>query len=133
MQFLDGSRKKKFDIDITDELDEAEYQPEDTMIDIRTYREKVIDYLAEHLDSAVIKKIHNLEPITNADLAELEHILWHELGTKAEYDEATDIGNLAAFVNTEPFNKYDLNEIFGVNLPAMIAVVQTLHGAVQAA
>lgn len=184
MQFLDGSRKKKFDIDITDEVDEAEYQPEDTMIDIRTYREKVIDYLAEHLDSAVIKKIHNLEPITNADLAELEHILWHELGTKAEYDEATDIGNLAAFVrsliglsqeavnvkfgeylsgnrlnsqqqefvrtiinyvrengdveladmvNTEPFNNYDLNEIFGVNLPAMIAVVQTLHGAVQAA
>ena len=184
MQFLDGSRKKKFDIDITDEVDEAEYQPEDTMIDIRTYREKVIDYLAEHLDSAVIKKIHNLEPITNADLAELEYVLWHELGTKAEYNEATDIGNLAAFVrsliglsqeavnvkfgeylsgnllnsqqqefvrtiinyvrengdieladmvNTEPFNNYDLNEIFGVNLPAMIAVVRTLHDVVQVA
>lgn len=181
MQFLGGPHKT-FDIDIADEVDEAEYQPEDTIIDIRTYREKVIDYLAEHLDSAVIKKIHNLEPITNADLAELEHILWHELGTKAEYDEATDIGNLAAFVrsliglsqeavnvkfgeylsgnllnsqqqefvrtiinyvrengdveladmvNTEPFNNYDLNEIFGVNLPAMIAVVRTLHDVVQ--
>ncbi len=184
MQFLVGSGKKKFDIDIADEVNEAEYQPEDTMIDIRTYREKVIDYLAEHSDSAVIKKIHNLEPINNADLAELEHILWHELGTKAEYDEATQIGNLAAFVrsliglrqeavnvkfgeylsgnllnsqqqefvrtiinyvrengdvelddmvNTEPFNNYDLNEIFGINLPAMIAVVRTLHDAVQAA
>ena len=115
---------------------------------------------------------------------ELEHILWHELGTKAEYDETTDIGNLAAFVrsligliqeavnvkfgeylngnllnsqqqefvrtiinyvrengdveladmvNTEPFNNYDLNEIFGVNLPAMIAVVRTLHDVVQVA
>lgn len=30
-------------------------------------------------------------------------------------------------VNSEPFNNYDLNEVFGVNLPAMIAVVQTLH------
>ena len=184
MQFLVGSGKKKFDIDISDEVDEAEYQPEDTMIDIRTYREKVIDYLAEHLDSVVIRKIHNLEPITGADLSELERILWHELGTKAEYDEATDIGNLAAFVrsliglsqeavnvkfgeylsgnllnsqqqeflhtiinyvrengdveladmvNSEPFNNYDLNEVFGVNLPAMIAVVRTLHDVVQAA
>lgn len=165
-------------------MDEAEYQPDDTMIDIRTYREKVIDYLAEHLDSAVIQKIHNLEPITNDDLAELEHILWHELGTKEDYEEVTDIGNLAAFVrsliglsqeavnvkfgeylsgnllnaqqqgfvktiinyvrengdveltdmvNTEPFNNYDLNEIFGINLPAMISVVRTLHEAVQAA
>jgi len=117
-------------------------------------------------------------------LSELERILWHELGTKAEYEEATDIGNLAAFVrsliglsqeavnvkfsdylsgnllnsqqqefvrtiinyvrengdvelsdmvNSEPFNNYDLNEIFGVNLPAMIAVVRTLHDVVQAA
>lgn len=184
MQFLVGSGKKKFDIDIADEIEQAEYQPEDTMIDIRTYREKVIDYLAEHLNSAVIKKIHNLEPITNADIAELERILWHELGTKAEYDETTDIGNLAAFVrsliglsqeavnakfseylngtllnaqqqefvrtiinyvrengdieledmvNTEPFNNYDLNEIFGLNLPVMIAVIRTLHDAVQVA
>lgn len=134
--------------------------------------------------SAVIRKIHNLEPITSADLSELERILWHELGTKAEYDEATDIGNLAAFVrsliglsqeavnvkfgeylsgnllnfqqqefvrtiinyvrengdvelfdmvNSEPFNNYDLNEIFGINLPAMISVVRTLHDVVQAA
>ena len=103
---------------------------------------------------------------------------------QAEYDESTDIGNLAAFVrsliglsqeavnvkfseylsgnllnsqqqefvrtiinyvrengdieladmvNTEPFNNYDLNEIFGVNLPAMIAVVRTLHDVVQVA
>jgi type I restriction enzyme R subunit len=182
MQFLVGSGKKKFDIDIADEVEEADYQPEDTVIDIRTYREKVIDYLAEHLDSAVINKIHNLEPITTADLNELERILWHELGTKAEYDQTTDIGNLAAFVrsliglsqesvnikfgeylsgnllnsqqqefvrtiinyvrengdvelsdmvNTEPFNNYDLSEIFGINLPAIISVVRMLHDVVQ--
>lgn len=40
---------------------------------------------------------------------------------------------LADMVNTEPFNNYDLNEIFGINLPAMIAVVRTLHDVVQAA
>jgi type I restriction enzyme R subunit len=181
MQFLKGSERKKFDVDITDEVDYSDYQPEDTTIDIRTYREKVIDYLIEHSDSEVIRKIHNLEPITNADLDELERILWHELGTKDEYREATDIGNLAAFVrsliglsqeavnekfgeylsgntfnsqqqefirtiinyvrengdieladmvNSEPFNNYDLNELFGVNLQTIIAIVNVLHNSV---
>lgn len=90
MQFLKGSGRKKFDIDIEDEVDDADYQPEDTSIDIRTYREKVIDYLVEHSDSPVIQKIHNLEPITSDDLDELERILWHELGTKDDYSETTD-------------------------------------------
>ena len=181
MQFLKGSGRKKFDIDIDDTIDDAEYQPDDTMIDIRTYREKVIDYLAENSDSPVIKKIHNLEPITNNDLQELERILWHELGTQQEYAETTNIGNLAVFVrsliglsqeavnekfgeylngnllnaqqqefvrtiinyvrengdvelsdlvNTEPFNNYDLTEIFGINLPTIVSVVKKLHESV---
>lgn len=33
-------------------------------------------------------------------------------------------------VNTEPFNNYDLNEVFGVNLPARVAVVKLLHDSV---
>ena len=185
MQFLKGSGRKKFDIDIEDEVDDADYQPEDTSIDIRTYREKVIDYLVEHSDSPVIQKIHNLEPITSDDLDELERILWHELGTKDDYSETTDIGNLAAFVrsliglsqeavnekfgdylsgnllnsqqqefvriiiinyvrengdveladmvNTEPFNNYDLNEMFGVNLQTIVRIVGVLHNSVVAA
>ena len=39
--------------------------------------------------------------------------------------------DLADMVNSEPFINYDLNEIFGINLPALISVVQTLHGVVQ--
>ena len=184
MQFLVGNGKRPIEIDIEDDIDNAEYQPDDTVIDIRTYREKVIDYLMEHLDSEVIQKIHNLAQITNDDLKELEYILWHELGTQQEYDATTDKENLAAFVrsliglsqeavnekfgeylsgntlnaqqqefvrtiinyvrengdvsledmvNTEPFDNYDLTAIFGTNLPAVIAVVNLLHGTVQAA
>lgn len=183
MQFLQGSGKKKFEIDIDDMVNEAVYQPDDTVIDIRTYREKVIDYLTAHIDSAVIQKIHNLEPINNEDLQELEHILWHEPGTQQDYTQATKIGNLAAFVrslvglsqeavnekfgeylsgnllnsqqqefvrtiinyvrengdvelsdlvNTEPFNNYDLMEVCGVNLPAIVSVVNALHSSVLA-
>lgn len=181
MQFLKGAGKEKFEIDITDDISESDYVVDDTVIDIRTYREKVIDYLLEHSDSEVIRKIHNLEPINSEDLQELERILWHDLGTQAEYAETTDIGNLAAFVrsliglsqeavnekfgqyltgtvlnaqqqefvqtiinyvrengdvelsdmvNTEPFNNFDLNEVFGVNLPALVAVVKLLHDSV---
>ena len=181
MQFLKGSGRKQFDIDIPDNIDDAEYQPEDTTIDIRTYREKVIDYLVEHSDNLVIKKIYNLEPINNEDLEELEKVLWHELGSQEEYSQTTSIENLAAFVrsliglsqeavnekfgeyldgntfnsqqqefiltiinyvrengdielsdmvNTEPFNNYDLNEMFGVNLQTVVEIVKVLHNSV---
>lgn len=36
-------------------------------------------------------------------------------------------------VNSEPFKNNNLNVNFGVNLPAMIAVVRTLHDVGQAA
>ena len=147
-------------------------------------KRKVIDYLAEHSDSEVIKKIYNLEPVNNDDLEELEQILWNELGTKEEYTKTTSIGNLAAFirsliglsqeavnekfgeylsgnilnsqeqefiktiinyvrengdievadiVNTEPFNNYDINEMFGENVPIIVKVVTILHSSVAAA
>ncbi len=181
MQFIEGRKRKKFDIDIPDNIDDADYQPENTTIDIRTYREKVIDYLVEHSDNPVIKKIYNLEPINNEDLKELENVLWHELGSQEDYSQTTTIENLAAFVrsliglsqeavnekfgeyldgnmfnsqqqefimtiisyvrengdieladmvNTEPFNNYDLNDMFGVNLSTVVGIVNTLHESI---
>lgn len=183
MQFLKGAERKKHDIDIEDDIFDSEYQPENTSIDIRTYREKVIDYLEAHSDNPVIKKIHNLEPITIDDLKLLEDVLWHELGSQDDYAQVTSIQNLAAFVrsliglsqesvnekfgeylndntfnsqqqefilaiinyvrengdieledmvNTEPFNNYDLSEMFGESLPAVIGIVNKLHLSVVA-
>lgn len=181
MQFLKGSGKQKFEIDIPDQVDDAVFRPGDTAIDIRTYREKVIDYLVEHSDSPVIQKIHNLEPINNDDLQELERVLWHDLGTQEDYEQTTDKENLAAFVrsliglsqeavnekfgeylngntlnsqqqefvrtiinyvrengdvevsdlvNTEPFNNYDLAEIFGAYLTRVVSIVGVLHNSI---
>ena len=183
MQFLKDKKRKQFDIDIPDEIEDAEFQPEGTSIDIRTYREKVIDYLVEHSDNPVISKIYNLEPINNEDLQKLEEVLWHELGSQDDYSETTSITNLAAFVrsliglsqeavnekfgeylngntfnsqqqefimtiinyvrengdielsdivNTEPFNNYDINEMFGVNIQAIVGIVNVLHNSVVA-
>jgi type I restriction enzyme R subunit len=85
------------DIDTPDEVIDGTYNG-DGLVDIRTYREKVIDYLADNTDNPTIIKIKNLEPINSNDLNELERILWEELGTKSEYESTTDIDNLAVFI-----------------------------------
>lgn len=35
-------------------------------------------------------------------------------------------------VNTEPFNNYDLNEMFGVELAKVVSIVNLLHNSVVA-
>ena len=87
------------DVNTPDEVIQQEYSG-DLLIDIRTYKEKVIDYLAANEDNATIRKIQNLEQIDLADLKELERILWHDLGTVDEYHKETEIDNLAAFIRS---------------------------------
>lgn len=114
MQFLDKSPKKQIDVNIDDTVEPSGYDGGDTIIDIRTYREKVLDYLIEHSDNEVIHKIQRLEPITNEDLKALEKILWEELGTKEEYEQTTDIDNLAVFVRSLiGLSQEAVNEKFG--------------------
>lgn len=114
MQFLDKSPKKQIDVNIDDTVEPSGYDGGDTIIDIRTYREKVLDYLIEHSDNKVIHKIQRLEPITNEDLKALEKILWEELGTKEEYEQTTDIDNLAVFVRSLiGLSQEAVNEKFG--------------------
>ncbi|MBR6756513.1 MAG: hypothetical protein IKM15_06160, partial [Peptococcaceae bacterium] len=184
MTVLKDDKQKPIDIDIPDNISDADYEVPDTLIDIRTYREKVIDYLLEHSDNEVIRKIHNLEPITDEDLKDLEYILWHELGTKTDYLNTTNIENMAAFVrsliglsqeavnekfgeylsgnlfnsqqqefvrtiinyvrnngdisvedlvNAEPFNNFDLQEMFGMNLKSVVSIVNMLHDSISVA
>lgn len=113
MKFLERGKTPPIDIDVNDET-EANGEDGCGTIDIRTYREKVIDYLASHTDSAVIQKIQKLEKINADDLKELERILWQELGTKDEYEDSTDIDNLAVFIRSLVGVSQDtINEKFG--------------------
>ncbi|SCY69550.1 type I restriction enzyme, R subunit [Lachnospiraceae bacterium XBB2008] len=105
---------KKIPIDIPDLITDSDKQIEGTSYDIRTYTEKVIDYLAENSDNPVITKIYNLEPLTNDDMEQLEKILWNELGTEEDYQKATHIQNLAAFVRSlKGINQTVVNQKFG--------------------
>ena len=114
MQFLTGDNKPELTVNIRDLVEDSGFSVEGTDFDIRTYKEKVIDYLAEHSDSPVIQKILNLEAIDISDLRELERILWNELGTREQYAATTDQDNLAAFIRSlVGLNQEAVNEKFG--------------------
>ena len=114
MVFLDSAGNgKKFDVHISDEV-LPNGEDTDISIDIRTYKQKVIDYLLEHSNNPVVKKIKNLEKINANDLKELEHILWNELGSKADYEKTTDTENLAVFIRSlVGLEQSAINEKFG--------------------
>lgn len=125
MQFIEVGGHKPIDVDIDDETEPSGYDDDNGIIDIRTYREKVIDYLLEHSDNEVIHKIQRLEPINAEDLKVLEKILWEELGTKSEYEETTDIDNLAVFVRSLiGLSQEAINEKFGEFLDGNILNAQ---------
>lgn len=100
---MEESIKTSFVVDIDDII--SEETVEGSIPEIRTYRQRVIDFLKEHhSDEPAIKKIYNLEPLTRNDILRLEEIFWKELGTKDEYEEqARNIpyGNsVAAFIRS---------------------------------
>lgn len=117
MIFLDSSaNSRKIDVHISDEVI-PNGDDSNITIDIRTYKQKVIDYLLEHSDSPVIKKIKNLEKINASDLKELERILWSELGSEEDYKRTTNTKNLAVFIRSlVGLEQSAINEKFGAFL-----------------
>lgn len=104
IKFLVGAENRKFTIDIEDTIiDKGAAEP----LLPRTYKQKVIEFLAEHRSHPAIQKIVNIEQLTREDIVELERIMWKELGTKEEYQKYVASGNMlcgdsvAAFVRSQ--------------------------------
>lgn len=97
IKFIDGT-SKLYVIDINDTITDNGTRTGVNIAGMKTYEQKVIDYLAQNSDKEVIKKIKAVEKINESDLKELEEILWKELGTKEDYFEFTEKDNLAVFV-----------------------------------
>ena len=104
IKFLVGSENRKFTIDIEDTV--IDKGTAETLLP-RTYKQKIVDYLAEHRNHPAIQKIVNIEQLTREDIVELERIMWKELGTKEEYQKYVASGNMlcgdsvAAFVRSQ--------------------------------
>lgn len=104
IKYLISTKNPEFTIDIEDTVVEK------GTVDIalpRTYKQKVLEYLAENRKHPAIQKIQNIEQLTREDIIELERIMWKELGTKEEYQKYVSRGNLlcgdsvAAFVRSQ--------------------------------
>lgn len=54
---------------------------------LKNYRKKVEYYLEEHKNQIAVYKLRNNKELTKEDLKSLEKIMWHELGTKADYEK----------------------------------------------
>lgn len=99
-----GSQHERFYINIADTMEEKE-GVERPQIDM-DYHTRILDYLREHRNHPAINKIYHLEQLSAADIAELEHICWKELGTKEEYEHYVSKGQMicgdkvAAFIRS---------------------------------
>ena len=97
-------------------------------IDIRTYKEKVIDYLMENSNNPTIKKIKNLEPLCDEDFEALEDILWVKLGSKSEYYSITGIDNLAVFIRSiVGLEQEAINDKFGQYLNENVLTAEQME------
>ena len=101
-KFLVGEKKQWFVIDIEDVVS---YGGESTGIVTRvSYKQRILDFLAENRDLPVLNKIYSMEQLTHADVCELERILWKELGDKEDYDRYTQGmpcgANVAMFIRS---------------------------------
>ena len=66
MQFLRVERIVSVIIDNIDEAKQGEFI-DNPFVEIRTYKEKVMDYFIENSSNPTIQKIKNLEPLTEDD------------------------------------------------------------------
>ena len=85
VQFITGITNQKFTINIKDTV-EAKGTPKNVPLQ-KSYKQRVMDFLAENKGLPVIQKIVNMEKLTSADISELEKICWKELGTKEDYEK----------------------------------------------
>ena len=62
------------------------------------YRERVEHYIRSHQGEGVIAKIRRNEQLTPADIAEIEHIIWSELGTHDDYVRTYENKNIGLLI-----------------------------------
>ena len=80
-------RSIRYDTNLDDEVLSVEWNESNLESDdLRDYRAKAEYYIRQHQDNAVIAKLRENVPLTTDDIAELENILWSEVGTKQDYE-----------------------------------------------
>ncbi len=86
MKYIPREESPVYVTDFDDEILSMEWRKSDlSSNDLENYRMKVNHYVRQHMDNQVIAKLHTNQPLNQADIDELEKILWSELGSEEEY------------------------------------------------
>ena len=76
----------RYDTNFGDDILSTEWKESELESDdLKNYRTKAEYYVRQHQDNSVIAKLKGNVPLVQEDIAELEKILWNEVGTKEEY------------------------------------------------
>ena len=76
----------RYDTNFSDDILSTEWnESELESDDLKNYKAKAEYYVRQHQNNNAIAKLKSNIPLTKDDVAELEKILWNEVGTKDEY------------------------------------------------
>ncbi|MCS6596042.1 DEAD/DEAH box helicase family protein [Bacillus cereus] len=88
IKFIEREQQKIYYTDFKDEIiEQTEHESILDVNDLQSYRQKVEHYLKEHQDQLAIYKLRHNKELTKQDVETLEAILWHELGSKEQYEK----------------------------------------------
>ena len=89
----------RYDTDFDDEILSIEWkEPDLENDDLKNYKAKAEFYLRQHLEETAVAKLRGNVPLTPDDVADLERILWTEVGTRQDYEAECGRKPLGEFV-----------------------------------
>lgn len=89
----------RYDTNFTDEIISVQDNPSNLENDdLKNYKAKAEYYVRRHQSNGAIAKLKENIPLTQADVKELENILWSEVGTKTDYEAEYGEKPLGEFV-----------------------------------
>lgn len=87
MKYIPTNKNKTYDTNFEDEILSSDWhESELESDDLKNYRAKAEFYIRQHQDQTVIEKLKKNEPLTTDDIETLENILWHDIGTREDYE-----------------------------------------------
>ena len=98
MKYIPRGRRKyttNFDDDI---ISISVHEPDMEYDYLKNYKAKAEFYIRQNQDNSVIAKLKTNIPLTKDDMEALEQILWHEIGTKGDYEAEIGVKPLGEFV-----------------------------------
>ena len=94
-----SSEKVKYTTNFADELLSMEWKESELENDeLKNYKAKAEHYIRQHQDNPAIAKLKTNQPLTQSDIEALEETLWHEVGTKQDYEQEFGTKPLGEFV-----------------------------------